>query len=280
MHNEKLIDDLFEAARTEGSVRTLASVEQFVQTSTDTNISLISKWLKQNKMNILITTSGIAITAAIFLFPGSDTKMEKTITKVEQAQEVYVEQKHEDALEESPTSISRPNPVSLNIEVEDKTTDPIVEVAPEEEKLSNNDTARSQNPVKKSKLVSSEKIVAPTNMEVIEYRVILESSKGRVSADQFSEYLKNNLKHLDHEFNSSATDSVIKKFTLKLDNRHESNLRMQVSGFSTLELSWEKNGEAAPQKIWYRLDGKEIKELDFSKTTKSSIRVRYRHQEF
>ena len=77
MNEEQIITDLFDAARMEKAVRPLKDVEQFVQSSTTgASSSLIVKWLKQNKMNMLITTSGILISATVFLFSQQEVPKE------------------------------------------------------------------------------------------------------------------------------------------------------------------------------------------------------------
>ncbi len=279
MHDEKLIDDLFEAARTEESVRSLASVEQFVQTTAGTNTSLLVQWLKQYKMNILITTSGIAITAAIFLFPQQEPTKQSVITDIKETPEVRIVKE----------------PVELIIVPKESTSKTSTE-APEEPEMikSNNSVANEEDEIQdnsKRPIIQQQKPVTRTTSpsrvnsytvkaETTEYKVILESSKGKSSVDQFSDYLKENLTQLDHEFTSSSSKNEIKKFTLKLDNRIEADFRMQVAGFTKLVLSWEVDAEGEIQNVWYKIDDKEVSELDFSKENKSSVRVKHRHQEF
>ena len=113
-----------------------------------------------------------------------------------------------------------------------------------------------------------------------EFGVILESAKGRNSADAFGRYLDEHLSQLDHEFSSSSSNSAIRKFTLKLDNRLAANFRMQVLGFEKMEIRWKSNSDGEISDMWYRIDDKEVKSLDFSSDQRFSIRVKHRHQEF
>lgn len=279
MHDEKLIDDLFEAARTEESVRSLASVEQFVQTTAGTNASLLVQWLKQYKMNILITTSGIAITAAIFLFPQQEPTKQNVITEIEETLEVQIVEEPVELITVPKESTSKTSSETPEEPEMDKSNN---SVANEEDEIQDNSKRpiiQQQKPV--TRTTSPSRVNSSTvKAETTEYKVILESSKGKSSVDQFSDYLEDNLTQLDHEFTSSSSKNEIKKFTLKLDNRIEANFRMQVAGFTKLELSWEVDPEGEIQNMWYKIDEKEVSELDFSKENKSSVRVKHRHQEF
>lgn len=278
MHDEKLIDDLFEAARTEESVRSLASVEQFVQTTAGTNTSLLAQWLKQYKMNILITTSGIAITAAIFLFPQQEPTKQSVISEIEETPEVQIVEEPVELIIEPKESTSKTSSETPEEPEMDKSNN---SVANKEDEIQDN----SKQPIIQQKPVTRTTSPSRVNSSTVkadttDYKIILESSKGKSSVDQFSDYLEEYLTQLDHEFTSSSSKNEIKKFTLKLDNRIEANFRMQVAGFTKLELSWEVDAEGEIQNMWYKIDEKEVSELDFSKENKSSVRVKHRHQEF
>ncbi|MCR9248882.1 MAG: hypothetical protein NXI20_00605 [bacterium] len=279
MHDEKLIDDLFEAARTEESVRSLASVEQFVQTTAGTNTSLLVQWLKQYKMNILITTSGIAITAAIFLFPQKEPTKQSVITEIEETPEVQIVEEPVESITVPKESTSKKSSETHEEPEMDKSNNSVANEGDEIQDNSKQPIIQQQKPV--TRTTSPARVNSSTvKAETTEYKVILESSKGKSSVDQFSDYLEDNLTQLDHEFTSSSSKNEIKKFTLKLDNRIEANFRMQVAGFTKLELSWEVDAEGEIQNMWYKIDEKEVSELDFSKENKSSVRVKHRHQEF
>ena len=84
MDNERLIEDLFESARNELPIRSIESVEQYVKgMSIGTNESLVTKWLKQNKMNMLITITGIIVTATILFSPQEEVSQMKDVEQVE-----------------------------------------------------------------------------------------------------------------------------------------------------------------------------------------------------
>lgn len=284
MDDERLLKSLFEAARTEPTVRSIDAVKHVFQATTaSTSSGLIIKWLKQNKMNMLITTSGLVITTTILLFPRQEMKEKKVSPIIEEVPFEYVEQK-ENVPEISKNEVEELNNAEKDfrqaLEEEEEKEDGVDEAEmvslPEEEEASAIDM--------KSEGVTEHEVVDVKQESTVsifsDYAIVLESNKGRSSVVVFDEYLKNNLSQLKHEFTSTSNQTEIKKFSLKLDNRYEASFRMQVSGFDKLELQWEANEEGEIRNMWYRLDKKEIKKLDFSKSSKFSVRVKYKHQEF
>ena len=282
MRDEKLIDNLFEAARTEQAVRSFDSVQKFVETaSVGTSTSLIVKWLKQNKMNILISTSGVMITATILLFPKQEikeqnVKQQVVETPVEQVELTEETQEPIQQVEETPQPKQSVEEVVDAVEKEEVVA---VSKTSSDSMEAEASVIDRRSPVQE-KRTETEAEIKPQESPFSEYSVILESNKGRSSVEAFSKYLTTNLSQLKHEFTSTSNKNEIKKFTLKLDNGHEASFRMQVTGFDKLELHWEADEYGEIKDVWYRLDSKELKELDFSKSSKFSIRVKHKHEEF
>ena len=288
MLEDQRLDDMFEAARKEPPHRSLKSVEQFVQsTATSTSTSLIVKWLKQYKMNILISTGGI-LAAAIFLFPKKGTD-EATITQEVSDNSVpelvIVEEQEDDSTEKRATTETQ---IDKRPEVEteeqitksesespSKTSQQVIAKPKQREvQIMRRKVKEQRQPTKKVfKPIDSEK-------KSKEYSIILESSKGKSSSETFEKYLSENLTQLNHEFSSSASKSNVRKFTLSLDNGIKADFKMKVTGFDTCELFWEVDADGEITTFWYRMDQKETKELDFSKSSRFSIRVEHKHREF
>ncbi len=282
MHDEKIINDLFDAARSEPAVRSFQSVKEFVETaSAGSSASLLVQWLNQNKMNMLITTSGILITATILLFPSQKITEKNVATETVQLPVDKVE------LVELPET---------NNELVEKVKQPEndFQIAPEEKTEQEeameinavNDSAGAAVLVVKDRTpdasIPAERSFDKEKKESFlkEHLIVLESSKGKRSVAEFNEYLTANLSQLNHELTSSSTKEEIRKFTLKLDNGYEANFRMLVAGFEKLELHWNADADGKIINMWYRLDSKEIKKLDFSKNSKFNVRVKYKHQDF
>ncbi|MEO9485482.1 MAG: hypothetical protein ABJG47_18625 [Ekhidna sp.] len=294
MPDEKFINDLFEAARQEPAARSLKSVTQFVQaTGSGTSTSLIVQWLKQHKMNIFISTSGVIVATSILLFSKPEASEQNTLVETIQTPAERVELVETTETEPEPAEEATNEPAndagvtSMEVEKEEET---IVEEEASKEEVVKVSPSQDSSQAQMRLLVSSQDTEpastsnepkrAPVEIVSQEHMIVLESAKGRSSVKEFSEYLTNNLPQLKHEFTSTATDREIKKFTLKLDNGYKANFRMQVSGFEQLKLHWETSEDGEIKNVWYRLDDKELKELNFSKSTKSSVRVKFIHKDF
>ena len=286
MDNEQLINDLFEAARNEPPVRSLSSVRELVGTaSASTSSSLVIKWLKQNKMNMLITTSGIIIAATILLYPKQEIREESAISFEEQTVQ-SMEAERPPVKEPEMESGLDPDSSSSRIREAAEGRKEVSEKTEEKNPPTSNKVLEvvQQEPAPQAKARPKKQQVTlqqeASKVELTEHAIILVSSGGKSSVREFSDYLSQNLSYLDHEFTSTVSKKEIKKFTLKLDNGREANFRMQVSGFDKLELHWESDATGDVCNVWYRLDSKEIKELDFSKSQKFSVRVKHKHEEF
>lgn len=285
MHDDKIINDLFDAARSEPAVRSFKSVKKFVKlASAGSSTSLLVQWLNQNKMNMLISTSGILITATILLFPsqkGTETNVitetvQLPVDKVELVELPETKNELVDKAKQEPEN-------DFQMTSEEKMEQ---EEAMEMETNVVNDSAEATVLVvrkhQQDSAIPAEKSIKKEKKESIlkEHLIVLESSKGKSSVAEFSEYLNTNLTQLKHEFTSSSTKEEIRKFTLKLENGYEADFRMLVAGFEKLELHWDADADGKIINMWYRLDSKEIKKLNFSKNSKFSVRVKYKHQEF
>lgn len=288
MRDEKIIDDLFEAARTEQAVRSLNSVEQFVQTTVaSTSSSLVLQWLKRNKMNMLISTSGVIITATILLFPKQEIAEKNVIAEVSELQEEQVELVELSETEAEP--MKEVNQPQQDFQVIQEEENEVVKEKEEEVKPRENDETTIPGAKRSPKAAPTPKYYQepntqqsnpPKESKATEHSIVLYSAKGRAAVDEFNDYLTKNLTQLKHELISTATKSEIKKFTLKLDNRYEADFRMLVNGFEKLELHWETDADGELKDMWYRIDSKEVKKLDFSKSSKFSVRVKHKHKEF
>lgn len=301
MRNEEMIEDLFEAARSETSVRDITQVQAFMETveMSGTHSNLIFKWLKQYKMNILLTSSTIIIATTILLFPETKVLPEQ----VELKQVETVEQ--EIAMTDPPTAIHEEESKkevtqSLEVlEVAEEST-PIKEIDPlaESSKIDSppkGDSATGTLAVLRSMTTKAKAVAASSAQihrtkvesekrqsteELFEHRIVLESKGGRESADKFEAYLRENLSSLDPQLKSTASNRLIRKFTLKLDNKLQANFQIRVSGFTKLELGWKTGANDEVSDLWFRLDEREISELDLSKESKSSIKVTLSSSEF
>ncbi len=286
MNEEHMIADLFEAARSEKSVRTLGDVEKFMQATTaGASSSLLIKWLKQNKMNMLITTSGLIITATIFLFPQAERSNESVMAETEQIVPVdppskiplMADSTVQETFQEKETSSMKKVEVVVGEDKEEVKQTPVVEHTSEDSRLQ---AAKSEQLASQEASTLKEEKKQPIERASEEFSVVLVSRGGRASADAFTTYLDENLRLLQHDFSSSASSDEIRKFTLKLGNGIEANFRMQVVGFEQLELRWKASPDGEIKDLWYRIDDDEIKALDFSSDQKFSVRVKHRHQEF
>jgi len=292
MAKDKLIDDLFEAARNEPNARSLESVAQFVgATASSTSTSLIVQWLKQHKMNILISTGGVIVATSLILFPKS--QVEEIANQIDKQEQIEVQEELTEMPESNDETIVefQPEEELKTIPKDSKVEEEEVEMNEEQSAVEVVRKTEEEDEEAKRVVVASSTRSQPTlidhgsqtvekKVDVKEYLIVLESAKGQASAKIFKEYLNTHLKQLEHEFSSSASSQKIRKFTLKLDNRREANFRMQVSGFEKLELHWESTSDGKINNVWYRLDSKEIKDLDFSESSKFSIKVKSKHQEF
>lgn len=290
MREDKLIDDLFEAARKELPTHSISAVEQLIQNASSSTSGLIVKWLKQYKMNILITTSGIVITVTALLFPKEEMVDQNEVSQV---QEVHVTQTDQEPMEdtiieslaqkEDSLQPDREKAIVQKEEFEETAED--VLASEQQEQVSElkaeaipAPSATKASPNVKAMDSMGEKV--DSKAKFTEHQIVLVSDQGKQSVEEFSAYLTSNLSQLSHEFTSSSSKQTIKKFTLKLSNRHEANFRMIVSGFEKLELHWEASDDGEIRNVWYQLDSKGIKKLDFSRSSKFSVRVKYKHEEF
>lgn len=302
MRSEEIIQDLFEAARSETSVRDISQVQEFIETvkMTGTQSSLIVKWLKQYKMNILLTSTTIIITATIALFPKTQEFPEQLeLPPVAQVQPEVVapEPKTSARAEESQEAMVQNTPAKETVAKTEKTiSKQIKEQKPlEKPQAVPQDTSNDKTAVLKStptKSIVSATRTAPVDPPAIdkeekqskvktyEHKIVLESKGGKVSAERFEAYLKDNLSKLNPELKTSGSSDFIRKFTLKLDNGLRANFDMQVTGFRTLELNWKTTNKGEVSGLWFRLDEGEISELDLSKESKSSIKVKLTSTDF
>lgn len=294
MRNDKLIDDLFEAARNEPPTHSISAVEQFIQNAPTSTSGLIMKWLKQYKMNILITTSGIVITATALLFPKEEMVDQNDVSQVQEVQvtradQVPVEEEsvienpkdvhnalqpdQEQSIQKKESEEQKEEVVTISSEEkeEEDASAPKIEVDPASLAVKTTTNTKGNDAAEKE-VNSKEKFT--------EHKVVLVSDQGKRSVDEFSSYLTRNLSQLSHEFTSTSSKQTIKKFTLKLSNRHQADFRMTVSGFEKLELHWEASDSGEIRNVWYQLDSKGVKKLDFSKSSKFSVRVKHKHEEF
>ncbi|MEM7298075.1 MAG: hypothetical protein AAF391_07395, partial [Bacteroidota bacterium] len=235
MLNDKLIDDLFEAARKEPVHRSLKSVEQFVQTTAaSTSTSLIVKWLKLYKMNILISTSSVIVAAAFIFFPKQEAEQTNLIPELNETPEVLEEVVTErDTMNEELAVVSETNEVfDENIEVAETKAE-VLEESLEEENLEKEYTKydtviedRGTQEIEPKPIAESQHSEAEETNKLdkgskpTKHSIALESRKGNSSARKFELYLTNHLPQLKHEFSCSVTNSEVKKFSLKLDNRY------------------------------------------------------------
>ena len=292
MKDEQLIDHLFETARQEPPTRSLESVTQFVQsTLVSTPSGLILKWLKQNKMNMLISTSGMIITATILLFPKQEANEENVIANVQDSAIEVLKPKE---------TVSEPTEEQLGDQTSQiaEVREPMKEVVKELEEPTGSKGQVNANPTTSdsintngasqrtepslpthqlSRTASNESKEAAI---VSSHSIVLVSKEGKSSVEAFDRYILENLSQLSPEFTSKTSKKEIKKFTLKLDNQYKADFRMVVSGFDQLELNWDVNEEGEVKNMWYRLDAKEVKELDFAQSCEFSIRVKHIHEEF
>ena len=292
MKDEQLIDHLFDTARQEPPTRSLESVTQFVQsTLVSTPSGLILKWLKQNKMNMLISTSGMIITATILLFPKQEANEENVIANV---QDSAIEVLKPKETVPEPTEEQLGDQTSQIAEVKE----PMKEVVKELEEPTGSKGQVNANPTTSDSIntngvsqrsepsLPTHQLSRTTSDEskeaaiVSSHSIVLVSKEGKSSVEAFDRYLLENLSQLSPEFTSKTSKKEIKKFTLKLDNQYKADFRMVVSGFDQLELNWDVNEEGEVKNMWYRLDAKEVKELDFAQSCEFSIRVKHIHEEF
>lgn len=282
MHNEDIIQDLFEAARSEQPARAFAHAETFLKTDlSGTRSNLVIKWLKQYKMNILITTSGIVITATIFLFPELEATENAVIQQIPDATQEIVEVPKESMVTslqaEDTTNETAKNPVIKTVKddpiKEETMTEP---VDSSEQKIVLVPTPKTTY----TQQVHDFENLEPKKYEEQEHTIVLESKGGKASAEKFDNYLREHLSRLNPEMKSSASSSTIRKFSLRLDNGLQANFRMQVTGFEKLELHWEIDENNEIKDMWYKLNGGKVKKMNFSKETKSSVKVTHKHSDF
>jgi len=293
MRSENIIEDLFEAARSEKPVRDLSQVNRFIQKDmVGTQSSLVTKWLKQNKMNILITMGGILITTTALLFPQVEVTEMPTITQetVKITETPMITQETETPVVLVPTTeerkkeskefveeVTREKGASGNdIEVvteSDEKEDVVETHASSSRKVGD----QSKSPLKPLYIFKN---VDPARAKVSEHSIVLESNGGRQSADRFDAYLQRNLSKLNPKLTRSASSSSIRKFTLSLDNRAGADFRIQVTGFERLELHWTTDSKNEISNMWYTLDSNERNELDLSKGVESSIKVKSKKSGF
>lgn len=288
MHNEEIIENLFEAARSETPVRELSHIREYMNTVdlTGTQSNLIINWLKQYKMNIILTVSAVVITATLALFPEQEA-----VENLETQQVVGIESVVTEVPPEPIANIKEPieEVSTAKQQVEQKKSNQrkaSEENVPERDNATPTGSTKHRDPVAKRSTTQSVKPASNVDQvdrsktKVSEHQILLESKDGRASAEKFEAYLRANLSKLNPELTSSASSNLIRKFTLKLDNGLQANFQMQVTGFEKFELHWRTNANNEVQDMWYKLNAGESKELDFSKETKSSVKVKHKSSGF
>ncbi len=302
MHEDNLIDNLFELARSESPRRSLqdtwSSFESLVEADTKQRSgSGVSRgWLIPGTTGLVI----ILIMAAYLWQPKpQQTQVEDTIEVPPQSlpdtvKSVTTSEKvsPEDTLDQ--TIATQVTIGSLPVAPQ-KATDEISEVAPEEVTyaqpisepihVGTKNTIAKINEINHKRLPLEELNIEPVALDTVKrnpvhrkpptkwqvdrrpqektYSTRLERAGGAKSMNAFSLYLdKNEPRGLQMDFSATLNKGLVQKFNIKMKSESGVDVRIQSGGFHSFELHWKLDQENKPYDIWCRFDGKEKKPIN------------------